>query len=60
MIISSMAKNGAILTAFALITTGLVASIDAFTADKIAEQDLVHTPSKLFTALIKISNLLHL
>lgn len=39
MIISSMAKNGAILTAFALVTTGLVASIDAFTADKIAEQE---------------------
>ncbi len=47
MIISSMAKNGAILTAFALITTGLVASIDAFTADKIAEQERLQLTSQL-------------
>lgn len=39
MILSSMVKNGAILSAFALITTGLVATINALTADKIAEQE---------------------
>ena len=47
MIISSMAKNGAILTAFALATTGLVASINALTADKIAEQEQLHLTSQL-------------
>ena len=47
MIISSMAKNGAILTAFALVTTGLVASINALTADKIAEQEQLHLTSQL-------------
>ncbi|ASM53532.1 electron transport complex protein RnfG [Pseudoalteromonas nigrifaciens] len=47
MILSSMAKNGAILTAFALVTTGLVASINMLTADKIAEQELLHLTSQL-------------
>ncbi|AQQ00825.1 electron transport complex subunit RsxG [Pseudoalteromonas aliena] len=47
MIISSMVKNGAILTAFALVTTGLVASINALTADKIAEQEQLHLTSQL-------------
>ncbi|WP_282131251.1 electron transport complex subunit RsxG [Pseudoalteromonas aliena] len=47
MIISSMAKNGAILTSFALVTTGLVASINALTADKIAEQEQLHLTSQL-------------
>jgi electron transport complex protein RnfG len=42
-----MAKNGAILTAFALVTTGLVASINMLTADKIAEQELLHLTSQL-------------
>ncbi len=42
-----MAKNGAILTAFALVTTGLVASINALTADKIAEQEQLHLTSQL-------------
>ncbi|MFY8272745.1 electron transport complex subunit RsxG [Pseudoalteromonas sp. SSDWG2] len=39
MIISSMAKNGAILTAFALITTGAVTLVQQFTAEKIAIQE---------------------
>ncbi|MET6759071.1 electron transport complex subunit RsxG [Pseudoalteromonas sp. NCIMB_1079] len=47
MIISSMAKNGAILTAFALATTGLVASINALTADKIAEQEQLQLTAQL-------------
>jgi len=47
MIISSMAKNGAILTAFALVTTGLVASINALTADKIAEQEQLQLTAQL-------------
>ncbi|MBE0421451.1 electron transport complex subunit RsxG [Pseudoalteromonas nigrifaciens] len=47
MILSSMAKNGAILTAFALVTTGLVASINMLTADEIAEQELLHLTSQL-------------
>ncbi|MBB1339239.1 electron transport complex subunit RsxG [Pseudoalteromonas sp. SR44-2] len=47
MIISSMAKNGAILTAFALATTGLVASINALTADKIAEQEQLQLIAQL-------------
>jgi electron transport complex protein RnfG len=47
MIISSMAKNGAILTAFALAVTGLVASINALTADKIAEQEQRQLTSQL-------------
>ncbi|MGY8836982.1 MAG: electron transport complex subunit RsxG [Enterobacterales bacterium] len=45
--ISSMAKNGAILTAFALATTGLVASINALTADKIAEQEQLQLTAQL-------------
>ncbi|MBB1280443.1 electron transport complex subunit RsxG [Pseudoalteromonas sp. SR41-1] len=47
MIISSMTKNGAILTAFALATTGLVASINALTADKIAEQEQLQLTAQL-------------
>ena len=47
MIISSMAKNGAILTAFALATTGLVSSINALTADKIAEQEQLQLTAQL-------------
>ncbi|MBQ4833327.1 electron transport complex subunit RsxG [Pseudoalteromonas sp. MMG010] len=39
MIISSMVKNGALLSAFALITTGIVALINAATAETIAEQE---------------------
>jgi electron transport complex protein RnfG len=42
-----MAKNGAILTAFALATTGLVASINALTADKIAEQEQLQLTAQL-------------
>ena len=51
MIVSSMAKNGAILTAFALVTTGLVATIDALTADKIAEQEQLYLTSQLHEVL---------
>jgi len=47
MIIKSMLKNGIILTLFALATTGLVASINMFTANKIAEQEQLHLTSQL-------------
>jgi electron transport complex protein RnfG len=47
MIMSSMAKNGAILSAFALITTGLVAAIDALTVNKIAEQEQLQLITQL-------------
>lgn len=39
MILSSMSKNGGILTAFAIVTTGAVALTHSLTADKIAEQE---------------------
>ncbi|MCG7545854.1 electron transport complex subunit RsxG [Pseudoalteromonas sp. MM17-2] len=39
MIISSMAKNGGILAAFALITTGAVTLVQQYTAPKIAIQE---------------------
>ncbi|KAF7775181.1 electron transport complex protein RnfG [Pseudoalteromonas citrea] len=39
MIIQSMYKNGLILTAFALVTTGSVALIQTMTAERIAEQE---------------------
>ncbi|WP_105190382.1 electron transport complex subunit RsxG [Pseudoalteromonas sp. T1lg48] len=39
MIVSSMVKNGAILTAFALVTTGAVTLVQQFTAPKIAIQE---------------------
>ena len=39
MIVSSMVKNGAILTAFALFTTGAVTLVQQFTAPKIALQE---------------------
>ncbi|MFY8325909.1 electron transport complex subunit RsxG [Pseudoalteromonas sp. ZZD1] len=39
MILPSMTKNGAILTLFALLTTGAVAIVQQFTADSIAEQE---------------------
>jgi len=39
MILSSMTKNGAILTAFALITTGTVALTHSLTAERIEEQE---------------------
>ena len=39
MILSSMTKNGAILTAFALITTGTVALTHSLTTERIEEQE---------------------
>ena len=51
MIISSMAKNGAILAAFALVVTGLVATIDSLTADKIAQQEQLQLMSQLHEVL---------
>ena len=39
MILSSMTKNGAILTAFALITGGTVALTHSLTAERIEEQE---------------------
>lgn len=47
MIISSMVKNGAILCGFALLTTGLVATINTLTADKIAEQEQLQLTNQL-------------
>ena len=47
MIISSMVKNGAILCGFALLTTGLVATINLLTADKIAEQEQLQLTNQL-------------
>lgn len=51
MILSSMAKNGVILSAFALATTGLVATINMLTADKIAEQELLQLTTQLHEVL---------
>ncbi|MBE0368944.1 electron transport complex subunit RsxG [Pseudoalteromonas sp. MMG013] len=42
MIVQSMYKNGAILTAFALITTGSVALVQTLTAERINEQEQQH------------------
>lgn len=42
MILSSMKKNGLILTAFALATTGSVALVQTFTAPEIAKQEQRH------------------
>lgn len=42
MIIQSMQKNGLILAAFALATTGAVALINDITKDKIANQEQQH------------------
>ncbi|WP_199524471.1 electron transport complex subunit RsxG [Pseudoalteromonas sp. bablab_jr011] len=39
MILSSMTKNGGILTAFALLTTGAVALTHSLTAERISEQE---------------------
>lgn len=58
MIISSMVKNGAILCGFALLTTGLVATINSLTADKIAEQEQLQLTNQLQEVLphIKYTN----
>jgi electron transport complex protein RnfG len=58
MIISSMVKNGAILCGFALLTTGLVATINTLTADKIAEQEQLQLTNQLQEVLphFKYSN----
>ena len=51
MIVSSMVKNGAILTAFALITTGAVTLVQQFTAPKIALQEKKQLQSLLHQVL---------
>lgn len=47
MILSSMAKNGAILTIFALVTTGSVALVQSLTKDRIAEQARIQLSAQL-------------
>lgn len=53
MILQSMYKNGLILTAFALATTGSVALVQAVTADRIAEQEQQHLMQLLNQVLPK-------
>ena len=47
MILSSMTKNGAILTAFALITTGSVAVVQSLTSERIDEQARIQLSAQL-------------